>query len=76
MNINEIIKILKSNHELYEVITKAGKKLTGAINGPFAGDPDTKLEDYLEDYIYVIDANETNTNTRVYTKEIEKMEGV
>jgi hypothetical protein len=68
---NTVAKIGKQ----FAVVTKTdGEILTGVVDGPFAGYPNSNLESYRKNYLYVNRIDKANNPIeRVYLDEIEKI---
>jgi hypothetical protein len=72
MNFQEIKEIIETIGNEYAEVTKTNDdKLIGVIDGPFRGNPQSKLDAFKKDYLYVqrID-KKFNPIERVYLDDI------
>lgn len=75
MNLETAKEIIERIGKQFVTVTKTNsEKLVGIVDGPFAGYPNSNLEAYRKDYLYVnrIDL-ENNPIERVYLDEIESI---
>lgn len=71
---NEEIKEIVSLDSFFKVHTNDGETFIGIIDGPYAGYPQAKLEDYKKDYLYVTLLNNQQKTIRIHSENIERIE--